>query len=182
MAIFAVTMHTDRTTFFMYLCVGRCVENPEDAFGEYIGLMKMSPDGRRHVIKLINELRQGDSLATPSATEMDKWYLCDLIQRLVDEGNVKVTPLTRWGARRCLQPFQCTPAVVCFGGRWSTSCGVLGRPVDPVDPAVRVVRGRKRLYGVQTFPYCSAGLPLTERLLAPGSWLAKASLLSVTSV
>lgn len=62
--------------------------------------MKLSPAGREHVLKVIQDVKNGDSAMVPSSNEIDKWYLCDMIQHLVDEGNVKVVPVPVYGGWR----------------------------------------------------------------------------------
>lgn len=52
-----------------------------EAYGEFIGLIKVDEEGRRILAKTVEQAE-----ASIRTQQLDKWYLCNLLQLLVDEG------------------------------------------------------------------------------------------------
>ena len=73
------------------------IAHMDDAWGEMIGLFKFSARGRIAMQKVIAELSQNSREGQLPEWALDKMYLSDLLQRVVDDGLVKVVPVPIWG-------------------------------------------------------------------------------------
>ena len=68
------------------------IDNKDGIVGEFLGLMKMTEKGSKIFLEKINELQKNHQGKFHNAQSLEKGYLTDMIQELIDS-SIRITPM-----------------------------------------------------------------------------------------